>query len=210
LEVSRDASLSRIMKSFPSTELLDGLIQQYFELQQHTVQTFIHMPTFQTNNEDPGVLAGLAAAAAVRSPVPTIRKLGYALNEIVRLHLPRKVRLFPLMHVKMMLTCSQYETDNTFIRDLRTSQTYALTIDIGIWSGNHRKTEIAESFSQPLITMLRRALRFRRSVYANIVPLAEDKGPALEAKWREWVEQESFKRYLEYTSIPRRTLTLSV
>ena len=198
LEVSREASLSRIMKSFPSTELLDGLIQQYFELQNHTVQTFIHMPTFQTNSEDPGVLAGLAAAAAVCSPVPTIRKLGYALNEIVRLHLPRKVRLFPLMHVIMMLTCSQYERDNTFIRDLRTSQTYALTIDIGIWSGNHRKTEIAESFSQPLITMLRRALRFRRSVYANIVPLAEDKGPALEAKWREWVEQESFKRYLEY------------
>ncbi|KAJ5320635.1 hypothetical protein N7508_000918 [Penicillium antarcticum] len=177
LEVSREANLSRIMKSFPSTELLDGLIQQYFELQRHTIQTFIHMPTFQTNSEDPGVLAGLAAAGAVFSPIPTIRKLGYALNEIVRLHLPGK-----------------YERDNTFTRDLRTSQTYALTIDIGIWSGNRRKTEIAESFSQPLITMLRRALRFRRSVYTNIVPRAEDKGPALEAKWREWVEQESYKR----------------
>jgi hypothetical protein len=80
------------MKSFPSTELLDGLIQQYFELQQHAVQTFIHMPTFKTNSEDPGILAGVAAAAAVCSPVPTIRKLGYALNEIVRLHLPSKVR----------------------------------------------------------------------------------------------------------------------
>jgi hypothetical protein len=194
LEVSREANLSRIVKSFPSTELLDGLIQQYFELQKHTVQTFIHVPTFQTNSEDPGVLAGLAAAGAVCSPVPTIRKLGYALNEIVRLHLPSKVSLLLLMYVRMMLTCSQYERDNTFIRDLRTSQTYALTIDIGIWSGNRRKTEIAESFSQPLITMLRRALRFRRSVYTNIVPHAEDTGPALEAKWREWVEQESFKR----------------
>jgi hypothetical protein len=88
----------------------------------------------------------------------------------------------------------QYERDNTFIRDLRTSQIYALTIDIGIWSGNRRKTEIAESFSQPLITMLRRALRFRRSVYSTIVPLAEDKGHVLETKWRNWVDQESFKR----------------
>ena len=88
----------------------------------------------------------------------------------------------------------QYERDNTFIRDLRTSQTYALTIDIGIWSGNRRKTEIAESFSQPLITMLRRALRFRRSIYPNITPLAEDVGNTLESKWRGWVEQESFKR----------------
>ncbi|KAJ5756922.1 uncharacterized protein N7511_007104 [Penicillium nucicola] len=177
LEVSREASLSRIVKSFPSTDLLDGLIQQYFELQKHTVQTFIHMPTFQTNAEDPGVLAGLAAAGAVLSPVPTIRKLGYALNEMVRLHLPGK-----------------YERDNTFTRDLRTSQIYAITIDIGIWSGNRRKTEIAESFAQPLITMLRRGLRFRRSVYTNIVPLAEDAGPVLEEKWHAWVEQESYKR----------------
>lgn len=42
--------------------------------------------------------------------------------------------------------------------------------------------------------MLRRALRFRRSVYTMIVPLVEDTGEALERMWREWVEQESFKR----------------
>lgn len=93
-----------------------------------------------------------------------------------------------------MLIFFQYERDNTFIRDLRTSQAYALTIDIGMWSGNRRKTEIAESFSQPLITMLRRALRFRRSVYPTIVPLAEDVGQVLESKWQSWVNQESFKR----------------
>ncbi len=88
----------------------------------------------------------------------------------------------------------QYENDNSTTRDLRTSQTYALNIDIGIWSGNRRKTEIAESFSQPLVTMLRRALRFRRSLYANIVPHAEDTGEVLERKWHDWIEQESFKR----------------
>lgn len=42
--------------------------------------------------------------------------------------------------------------------------------------------------------MLRRALRFRRSVYTAIVPLAEDTGDVLERKWRGWIEQESFKR----------------
>lgn len=90
---------------------------------------------------------------------------------------------------------NQYENDNSTTRDLRASQTYALTIDIGIWSGNRRKTEIAESFSQPLITMLRRSLRFRRSVYTNIVPLPEDDEDTLDQKWHAWVEQESFKRY---------------
>ncbi|CAG8400546.1 unnamed protein product [Penicillium salamii] len=181
LEVSREATLSRIVRSFPGADLLDALVQQYFEHQTQDISAFIHIPTFHTNTEDPGILAGLAAAGAVRSSNPTIRKLGYALNEGVRMHLPTK-----------------YERDNTFIRDLRTSQTYALTIDIGIWSGNRRKTEIAESFSQPLITMLRRALRFRRSIYPVVIPLAEDVGNTLESKWRSWVEQESFKRLVYY------------
>ncbi|KAJ5126402.1 hypothetical protein N7448_005704 [Penicillium atrosanguineum] len=177
LEISREANMSRIMKSFPSTELLDGLIQQYFEYQSHSVDSFIHGPTFRLNGEHASILAALAAGGAVRSPIPTIRKLGYALLEIVRLYMPIK-----------------YEKDNSTTRDLRTSQTYAVNLDIGIWSGNRRKTEIAESFLQPLITMLRRALRFRRSVYTAIVPLAEDTGDVLERKWRGWIEQESFKR----------------
>ncbi|KAJ5927845.1 hypothetical protein N7466_006801 [Penicillium verhagenii] len=177
LEISREANLNRIMKSFPSTELLDGLIQQFFEHQGHSVVSFIHTPTFRPSSEDASILAALAAAGAVRSPIPTIRKLGYALLEIVRMYMPTK-----------------YEKDNLATRDLRTSQTYALNIDIGLWSGNRRKTEIAESFSQPLITMLRRGLRFRRSLYTTIIPLAEDSDDVLERKWREWIEQESFKR----------------
>lgn len=42
--------------------------------------------------------------------------------------------------------------------------------------------------------MLRRGLRFRRSVYSNIVPLGEDTDDVVERKWHEWIEQESFKR----------------
>jgi hypothetical protein len=47
----------------------------------------------------------------------------------------------------------QYESDNSTTRDLRASQTFALTLDVGIWSGNARRTEIAESFQQPLVTV---------------------------------------------------------
>lgn len=42
--------------------------------------------------------------------------------------------------------------------------------------------------------MLRRALRFRRSMYSTIIPNADDSGQELEKKWHDWVEQESFKR----------------
>lgn len=95
LEISREANLTRIMKSFPSTELLDGLIQQFFERQSDNVDSFIHTPTFRPNNEHASILAAMASAGAVLSPIPTIRKLGYALLEIVRLYMPIKVGAIP-------------------------------------------------------------------------------------------------------------------
>ncbi|KAL4914077.1 hypothetical protein BDW62DRAFT_213698 [Aspergillus aurantiobrunneus] len=181
LQISQRANLTRIMKSFPSTELLDSLIQDYFAYQSQQVDSWIHGPTFHPNEESPDMVGVVAAAAAVRSTIPTIRKLGYALVEVVRLQMSPK-----------------YENDNTRIRDLRASQTFAMVIDIGIWSGSGRRTEIAESFQQPILTMLRRGLRFRRSVYSTIIPALEDTEETLERKWRDWAEQESFKRLVHH------------
>ncbi|KAL4818456.1 hypothetical protein BDW67DRAFT_174252 [Aspergillus spinulosporus] len=181
LQTSQRANLTRIMKSFPSTELLDSLIQDFFAYQAQQVDSWIHGPTFNPNEESPDMLGIIAAAAAVKSSIPTIRKLGYALMEVVRLQMSLK-----------------YENDNTTIRDLRASQTFALTIDIGMWSGSGRRTEIAESFQQPLLTMLRRGLRFRRSLYPLIIPSLEDTPSTLERKWRDWAEQESFKRLVHH------------
>ncbi|KAL5356820.1 fungal-specific transcription factor domain-containing protein [Aspergillus floccosus] len=179
LQTSTKGNLTRIMKSFPSTELLDSLIQDYFEVQSHQIDSWIHRPTFHPNEQSPDMLAAVAAAGAVRSTIPTLRKLGYALMEIVRLRMSDK-----------------YERDNTTTRDLRASQTYALVIDIGMWSGDRRRTEIAESFQQPLVTMLRRGLRFRRC--SSILPNPEDSEETLNKKWRDWVEQESFKRLVHH------------
>jgi hypothetical protein len=104
LEISREVNLTRIMKSFPSTELLDGLIQQCFERQARNVVSFIHAPTFRPNSEHASILAAMASSAAVHSPIPTIRKLGYALTEIVRLYMPTKVSLAPISLVRTTLT----------------------------------------------------------------------------------------------------------
>jgi hypothetical protein len=46
----------------------------------------------------------MASSAAVHSPIPTIRKLGYALTEIVRLYMPTKVSLAPISLVRTTLT----------------------------------------------------------------------------------------------------------
>ena len=43
--------------------------------------------------------------------------------------------------------------DNSRTRELQLLQTFALQLNVGLWSGNKRKMEIAESHSQPLITV---------------------------------------------------------
>ena len=64
-----------------------------------------------------------------------------------------------------------------------------------MWSGRSRKVEIAESFLQPLLTMLRRNGKLRWSEYRKVTIHDEDVGEPLRAKWKAWVEQESFKRF---------------
>lgn len=91
LQTNTKATTTRIMKSFPSTELLDSLIQDYFDFQNCHIDSWIHGPTFQPNDQSPDMLATVAAAGAIRSPIPTIRKLGYALMEVARLQLSSKV-----------------------------------------------------------------------------------------------------------------------
>lgn len=63
-----------------------------------------------------------------------------------------------------------------------------------MWSGISRKMEIAESFLQPLMTMLRRGGRFRKSTWKEISPSTDAQGSALENEWLAWVKQESYLR----------------
>jgi hypothetical protein len=77
------------------------------------------------------------------------------------------------------------------IRNLQLKQAFMLSLEIGLWSGNSRKIELAESFPQPLFTMLRRNGKFRRSSYPMIVPSIDDSGEELTRKWTQWVEQEA-------------------
>lgn len=54
--------------------------------------------------------------------------------------------------------------------------------------------EIAESFLQVLLTMLRRDGKLRRSSYPDISISAADEGDGLRSIWSAWVRHESFKR----------------
>jgi hypothetical protein len=80
------------------------------------------------------------------------------------------------------------------IRDLQLVQAFLITLDIGLWSGHGRKVEIAESFLQPLLTMLRRGGKLRRSGYPKIILEHGEEPEAAARTWHAWVQQESFKR----------------
>lgn len=170
-------NVKRIASAFPSIELLDTLIQFFLTSPSLDAQSWFHLPTFSPSKISPEVLAVIVAAGAVSTPDVPLRKLGFALHEASRIG-----------------QAKAFEADNTAIRDLQHLQNLLLELQIGMWSGISRKMEIAESFLQPLMTMLRRGGRFRRSTWRQITPPADDNSASLETQWQEWVHQESYLR----------------
>ncbi|CEO59649.1 hypothetical protein PMG11_04317 [Penicillium brasilianum] len=184
VEICQWKNLDRIMQCFPSTRLLDSLMGNFFVQHRSETDAWIHEPTMDLNQERPEMILTLAAAGAVLSKVEAIQRLGYAMLEVARL----KVN-------------SMFEDDNTLTRELKQQQIYTLTLQIGLWSGDNRRVEIAESCFQPIVTMLRRASRFKHEVYPIVAPSATDDDSTVNRKWRAWVEQESFKRLAHYVFI---------
>lgn len=170
-------NVKKISSAFPSIELLDTLIQFFLTSPALDAQSWFHLPTFSPSKISPEVLACIVAAGAVSTPDTALRKLGFALHEASRIG-----------------QAKAFEADNTAIRDLQHLQNLLLELQIGMWSGISRKMEIAESFLQPLMTMLRRGGRFRRSTWKNISPPLDEQSGSLESQWKEWVHQESYLR----------------
>lgn len=92
IDTCRPANVARVVASFPSAEILDNLIQHFFDWQSSQIDSWIHLPTFRPSAQRPELLGIIAAAGAVRTPIPTVRKLGFALHEAVRLAIPQRVR----------------------------------------------------------------------------------------------------------------------
>ncbi|KFA51945.1 hypothetical protein S40293_07056 [Stachybotrys chartarum IBT 40293] len=170
-------NISKIVQAFPSVELLDALVQYYLTSPVAWPHSFLHAATFDPNEKRPELVAAMAAAGSLLTTDPALAKLGFALQESVRIAIPK-----------------HWEQDNSLVRDLELAQAFLIILEIGLWSGHGRKVEIAESFLQPLLTMLRRDGKFQRSTYARSFATENLEGDALRKKWHEWVEMESFER----------------
>ncbi|KAI8632365.1 hypothetical protein F5Y19DRAFT_420849 [Xylariaceae sp. FL1651] len=172
-----DVIRMRVAASFPSAEIIDTLTHIFLAAHLCSVSGWIHFGTLVLNSQWPEWLATAAAAGAITTPVPTLRKFGFAIQEAVRLALP-----------------SKFEENNTGIADLGLVQALVLGQDNGLWSGNRRKMEIAECHLLIPITMMRYRGRFQRSSYPALTVNESDQGEVLEEKWKCWYSSESWKR----------------
>ncbi|KAJ5728881.1 uncharacterized protein N7483_003389 [Penicillium malachiteum] len=163
---------------FPTAPLLDNLIQNFLQSPIGCGSDWIHTASLDFKTCRPELLAAMSAAGAVLTTahVP-LQKMGFAIQEVIRQH-----------HGTL------FEANNSAIQDLEQLQSYLILLLLGIWSGNNRKIEIAESFQQPLVTMIRRRGVMNRGWYKPITVQPEDDGKVLQEKWQMWVMQESFKR----------------
>jgi hypothetical protein len=85
LRSSCGSATERILMSFPSLEVLNDLVQLAFvHMKEHQVIQFIHLPSLDLDDQRPEFLGSLIAYGSVYSPSQTVRKFGYALQEVVR------------------------------------------------------------------------------------------------------------------------------
>jgi hypothetical protein len=85
-------NVSRAVSSFPSADLLDSLMHLFFRSELQSTDAFIHLPSFRPQYQMPELNGIVVAAGAVLSNVPTVRKLGFAIQESVRTAVFRIVR----------------------------------------------------------------------------------------------------------------------
>lgn len=167
----------RVVASFPKTEFLGGLVNRFLAFHESQPDSWFHAPTFNPERALPALLSAVIAFGAILHPMPVIQKLGYALQEATRLALVKA-----------------FESNNGFTRNLEMWQAYSLFLELGLWSGNKRKCEIAEAQVLPLMTMSRRAGLFRRATQRAALPEPNDEGNELREKWHAWAVAESRKR----------------
>lgn len=157
LTVCEKANYQNIAQLLPSPSTLQAFADDFLFSVQCSIDDWIHLPTFLPSGCIPELLAGMISAGAVANSTARAQKFGYALHETTRLALP-----------------IMFERDNSNTRCLQALQALAISLDVGVWSGNKRLTEIAESHALLLITMLRRADRFRRPRTVSRRPELDD------------------------------------
>ncbi|KAM5347516.1 hypothetical protein ACJ41O_010521 [Fusarium nematophilum] len=180
--VSKLANRNLIVSSFPSSQLLEDLVNLFLSVDSEAIDSFIQPGLCGTKVLRTELLLAMVAGGAGFIALEPVWKMGLVLQEVVRIALIERL-----------------EEDNSLSRHPQTWKIMLLWLEIGTFSGFRRKTEIALSFLQPLVTMMTWAHVFQPGGYETIIPKEDDSDEVLQGKWRSWVEQENVKRVLVQT-----------
>jgi len=88
LSSCKPENLHRALNSFPSTDLLDILLQYYLSSPIARPDGYIHVPTLDISATRPEFLAAMICCGAVMTSDPALSKLGFAIQECVRIAVP--------------------------------------------------------------------------------------------------------------------------
>lgn len=81
---SPKANMLRVISAFPSTALIDGLLQWAMHLLATQALGWFHVPTFDPQSAPVELLASVIAYGACMTPIKEIQRLGYSILEIVK------------------------------------------------------------------------------------------------------------------------------
>ncbi|KAK5050462.1 hypothetical protein LTR84_003743 [Exophiala bonariae] len=166
---------ARMSRTFELVDVLHGIIlHALVHMQEKQLIPFMHLPSFNVNEQRPELLCALAAYGAVCWSSSTMRKFGYGLQELVRLSIHQKL-----------------EEECTSVRDLGVAQAYYIQLYLGFWSAISAKIEVAESSSMLGVTMIRRGKMLQAGEYQSPEEILALQGLSLKQKWMKWVKQES-------------------
>lgn len=80
-----------VVSAFPTSEVLQRLINISLTSQKNTTHGFIHIPTFSTADCRPEIVAAVIMEGAVKSSSRAVQKFGLSLGEILHYHLQKAV-----------------------------------------------------------------------------------------------------------------------
>ncbi|PYH88276.1 hypothetical protein BO71DRAFT_284700, partial [Aspergillus ellipticus CBS 707.79] len=166
-----------LSEGLPCSSLIDSLICLFFNHQQQSQSAFLHHSTLSCMTQNSLLLTAVVASGATLSGVASRQKLGFAIQEIVRVE----------------IICSLDGPSGKKF-ELWLLQAILCVVETGFWSGDKGKMVDAESMAQSLFRILRRSGAFRRFIDEHPPVIDTDTGEALEMKWQQWVERESLCR----------------
>jgi len=136
LKTCEPAIYPHVVSNFPGTDLLTRLIHNFISFHSRSEMSWIHVATIEVDKESPEFLGSMMSYGAAVSAEPIIRKLGFAIQEALRIANHFKVVAIVMRRIPTLTVFSSSATINTRVssslyKALRYSWMLGCGVEIG-------------------------------------------------------------------------------